>query len=83
MLNSCFKASLPLMEAGTPVSPRCHGQRSRLGGAVHGSEADTVDSISGAQAYDRKTRAEYEPFSLRIYSRERRLNQPRKPIPAR
>ena len=41
-----------------PVSPRCQGQRSRSGGAVPGSEADTLDSTSGVQAYDRKTKAE-------------------------
>jgi hypothetical protein len=41
------------------VSPRCQGQRSRSGGAVHESEADTLYSISGAQAYDGKTRAEH------------------------
>src|SRR5437660_8262841 len=46
--------------AGTPVSPRCQGQRSRSGGAVHGSEADTLYRSSGAQAYDGKTRAEAE-----------------------
>src|SRR5260370_24189150 len=44
------------MEAGTPVSPRCQGPRSRLGGAVHGSEVDTLDGIGAAQAYDGKTK---------------------------
>src|SRR5437660_9902990 len=48
------------MKGRNACLPRCQGQRSRSGGAVHGSEADTLYRSSGAQAYDGKTRAEAE-----------------------
>lgn len=56
------------MEVGHACLPALSRAAEPLGGAVHGSEADTLDSISGAQAYDGKTRQGAKTFPNQLSS---------------